>query len=345
MQHLQLVKDDYRHHDILQQFYDDLPSKPYCSDTKCLSLVRPKATASKQPYIQANHPSLIKWLFIDIDSDLKHEKLVSYFDENLLFRFHDRNLPQPQIIMRNRNNGHVQYAYKLKDPVSLFENSRQAPVKYLKALQYALTLQLGGDLSFGGSLAKNPLNNDRWDIFLSGANSYSLGDLAEYLDLTDPANKPPKKSANDEIISPFAGLGRNCDTFDYLRFIAYPIADSMTQTALQDYLIQLGIEFNKNYKQPLLYNEIKCIAKSIARFCNSSRFGACSGALVELKREWGKKGGLKSDSSFGGKARSAKYDDQRTQAKQLKEQGLSVRKIAEQLKVSKTSVQKWLNSN
>ena len=343
MQCLQRVTSHFSDYPTLQSFYDDLPKKPYCSEVKNACTVRPKAIASKQPYIQPNHPQIIKWLFIDIDSDLKH-KFINYYDDNLFFRYHDRNLPPPTIIMRNRDNGHVQYAYRLTDPVTMFEGSRNHPTQYLKAIQYALTVQLGGDLAFGGSLAKNPLNNDRWDIFLSGANSYSLGDLAEYLDLTDPANKPPKKSANDEIISPFAGLGRNCDTFDYLRFIAYPIADSMTQTALQDYLIQLGIEFNKNYKQPLLYNEIKCIAKSIARFCNSSRFGACSGALVELKREWGKKGGLKSDSSFGGKARSAKYDDQRTQAKQLKEQGLSVRKIAEQLKVSKTSVQKWLKS-
>nr|WP_309593734.1 replication initiation protein [Moraxella osloensis] len=343
MRALQRVTSHFSDYPQLQSFYDDLPNKPYCSDVKNACTVRPKATASKQPYIQPNHPQIIKWLFIDIDSPLKG-KLTNYYDDNLFFRYHDRNLPPPTIIMRNRDNGHVQYAYKLTDPVTMFTGSHSHPIRYLKAIQYALTVQLGGDLAFGGSLAKNPLNNDRWDIFLSGANSYSLGDLAEYLDLTDPANKPPKKSANDEIISPFAGLGRNCDTFDYLRFIAYPIADSMTQTALQDYLIQLGIEFNKNYKQPLLYNEIKCIAKSIARFCNSSRFGACSGALVELKREWGKKGGLKSDSSFGGKARSAKYDDQRTQAKQLKEQGLSVRKIAEQLKVSKTSVQKWLKS-
>lgn len=343
MQCLQRVTSHFSDYPQLQSFYDDLPKKPYCSEVKNACTVRPKSIASKQPYIQPNHPQIIKWLFIDIDSDLKH-KFINYYDDNLFFRYHDRNLPPPTIIMRNRDNGHVQYAYRLTDPVTMFEGSRNHPTQYLKAIQYALTVQLGGDLAFGGSLAKNPLNNDKWDIYLTGANSYSLGDLAEYLDLTDPANKPPKKSANDEIISPFAGLGRNCDTFDYLRFIAYPIADSMTQTALQDYLIQLGIEFNKNYKQPLLYNEIKCIAKSIARFCNSSRFGACSGALVELKREWGKKGGLKSDSSFGGKARSAKYDDQRTQAKQLKEQGLSVRKIAEQLKVSKTSVQKWLKS-
>lgn len=343
MRALQRVTSHFSDYPQLQSFYDDLPNKPYCSEVKNACTVRPKAIASKQPYIQANHPNIIKWLIIDIDSDFKN-KFIDYYDEKLFFRWHDRNLPMPTFIARNKKNGHVQYFIKLTNPVSMFENSRSHPVTFLKNIQYALTVQYGGDLSFGGSLSKNPLDFKTWDIYLTGAGGYTLNELAEYIDFDDPINKPPKRSANDEIISPFAGLGRNCDTFDYLRFIAYPIADSMTQTALQDYLIQLGIEFNKNYKQPLLYNEIKCIAKSIARFCNSSRFGACSGALVELKREWGKKGGLKSDSSFGGKARSAKYDDQRTQAKQLKEQGLSVRKIAEQLKVSKTSVQKWLKS-
>ena len=345
MQHLQLVKDDYRHHDILQQFYDDLPSKPYCSDTKCLSLVRPKATASKQPYIQANHPSLIKWLFIDIDSDLKHDKLVSYFDENLLFRFHDKNLPQPQIIMRNRKNGHVQYAYRLKDPVSLFDNSRSHPIRYLKNIQYALTIQLGGDLSFGGSLAKNPLDTSTWDIFLTGAEPYTLADLHGWLDLDDPINQPPKRpknASNDEYVSPFAGLGRNCDTFDYLRFIAYPIASGMTQTALFNHLLQLGLEFNSRFEQPLLYSEIRCIARSIAKFCKTSpRYRAYATVIYERKSALGRKGGLKSDSSHGGKARSDKYADKRTIAIKMREQGFNNTQIAEKLGVARLTVIRW----
>lgn len=349
MQHLQLVKDDYRHYPILQQFYDDLPSKPYCSETKNLSLVRPKTIASKQPYIQANHPSLIKWLFIDIDSPLKHEKLVSYFDENLLFRFHDRNLPMPQIIMRNRKNGHVQYAYKLKDPVSLFENSRQAPVKYLKALQYALTVQLGGDMSFGGSLAKNPLDTSTWDIFITGAEPYSLSDLHESLDLTDPTNQPPKRprrASNDDYVSPFAGLGRNCDTFDYLRFVAYPIADTMSQTDLCNHLLQLGMEFNSRFEQPLLHNELKCICRSIAKFCKTSpRYRAYATVVHERKSAMGRKGALVANSkgacAMGGKARSDKYAEQRTIAHEMREQGFNNVQISAKLGVSKRTVINW----
>lgn len=344
MQHLQLVKDDYRHHDILQQFYDDLPSKPYCSDTKNLSLVRPKATASKRPYIQANHPNLIKWLFIDIDSPLKHDKLVSYFDENLLFRFHDRNLPEPQIIMRNPKNGHVQYAYKLKDPVSMFENSRSHPIRYLKNIQYALTIQLGGDLSFGGSLAKNPLDTSTWDIFITGAEPYSLSDLHESLDLTDPTNQPPKRprrASNDDYVSPFAGLGRNCDTFDYLRFIAYSIAHSMTQNELYNYLIKLAMAFNSRFEQPLLMNELACICRSIARFCKSSRFGEHSVQFIERQRQSALIANQKGACSKGGIARSATYDPKRQQANELREQGFNNVQISAKLGVARLTVIRW----
>lgn len=348
MQQLALVKDDYRHYPILQQFYDDLPSKPYCSDTKCLSLVRPKKTACKQPYIQANHPNLIKWVFIDIDSPMKHDKLISYFDENLLFRYHDRNLPQPQIIMRNPNNGHVQYAYKLKDPVSLFDNSRSHPIRFLKNIQYALTIQLGGDLSFGGSLAKNPLDVKTWDIFITGAEPYTLTDLHEYLDLTTDENKPPKRprrASNDDYVSPFAGLGRNCDTFDYLRFIAYSIANSMTQTALYNHLLQLAIAFNSRFEQPLLHNELKCICRSIAKFCKSGRFGEHSERFIEYQRESGRKGAIVANAngacSKGGIARSATYAPKRTQAEQMHSQGVKIAVIVDELKVTRQTLYNW----
>ena len=341
MQFLQRVTSHFSEYEILQQFYEDLPAKPYCSESKNLSLVRPKKTACKQPYLQPNYPSIIKWLFIDIDSPLKHQRLISYFDENLLFRFHDRNLPPPQIIMRNPANGHVQYAYRLKDPVSLFDNSRQQPIKYLKNLQYALNIQLGGDLSFGGSLAKNPLSSE-WDIFLTGADWYTLADLHEWLDLTADENKPPKRpknAQNDEYISPFAGLGRNCDTFDYLRFLAYPIAHKMTYTALYKHLLQLGLEFNSRFKQPMLLSEVRAIAKSIAKFCKTSpKYRAYTLKFSEKQAEKGRKG----DSSFGGLARSHSYDSKREKAKAMFDDGMKISTIATALNVHRNSVSKWI---
>lgn len=346
MQQLQLVKDDYRQHPILQQFYDDLPSKPYCSDVKDFCKVRPKAIANKQSYIQPNHPLCIKWLVIDIDSPFKHTSTEPYYDENLLFRCYDRNLAEPTFIARNPSNGHVQYFYRLKDPVTMYQASHAHPMRYLKSIQYAYNVQLGGDFGFGGSLAKNPLDTSTWEIFITGAGSYTLNELAEFVDLTDPINKPPKKATNDDQISPFAGLGRNCDTFDYLRFIAYSIANSMTQTALFNHLLALGLEFNSRFEQPLLYSEIRCIARSIAKFCKTSpRYRAYATIVHERKSAMGRKGALVANSkgacAMGGKARSDKYADKRTIAHEMRESGLSNTEIASKLGVARLTVIRW----
>ena len=56
----------------------------------------------------------------------------------------------------------------------------------------------------------------------------------------------------------------------------------------------------------------------------------------------GRKGGLVSDSSNGGKARSATYSDLRQEAFKLHVNGVSNSKIAEQLKVSRRTVIRWL---
>lgn len=343
MYSLQRVSDNYSNYELLSDFYSDLPSKPYCSDVKNACMVRPKQTASKLPYIQPNHPSIIKWLVIDIDSPLKATATQPYYDENLLFRCYDTDLAEPTFIARNRKNGHVQYFYKLTDPITMFTGSHAHPMRYLKAIQYAYNVQLGGDMSFGGSLAKNPLDTKTWDIFLTGAKSYTLNELAEYLDLTDPANKPPKKAKNDDQVSPFAGLGRNCDTFDYLRFIAYKIAYKMTYTALYNHLLALAMEFNSRFKQPLLYNEIRCICRSIAKFCKSSpKYQEYTKLFSEKQAEKGRNGGLKSDSSKGGIARSQSYNDKREQAKAMHDNGMKISAIAIALNVHRNSVNKWI---
>lgn len=342
---LQKIKYDDSWEDIpaLASFYDDLPKKPYCSHVKTSCTICPKAIASKQAYIQPNHPQIIKWLVIDIDSPLKHTTTQPYYDENLLFRYYDRHLPTPTFIARNRENGHVQYFIKLTEPVTMFTGSHSHPLRFLKNIQYALNVLYGGDMSFGGSLAKNPLDFETWDIFLTGAEGYTLNELAEFIDFDQPTNKPPKKAKNDDKISPFAGLGRNCDTFDYLRFLAYPIAHKMTYTALYNHLLALGLEFNSRFEQPMLLNEVKAICRSIAKFCKTSpRYVAYTKLFSEKQAEKGRKGGLVSDSSKGGLARSASYDSKREQAKAMFVNGAKISAIATALDVHRNSVSAWL---
>lgn len=342
MRNLLKVQNNPLDYPVLQGFYDDLPNKPYCSHVKDFCRITTKAKASTQPYIQPNHPNITKYLVIDIDSTLKHTSKQPYYDGNLLFRYLDRNLPTPTFIARNKENGHVQYFIKLTNPVSMFETSHAHPIRFLKNIQYALTVQYGGDLSFGGSLAKNPLDCKKWDIYLTGAKSYTLNELAEFIDFDDPINKPPKRSSNDEHISPFAGLGRNCDTFDYLRFLAYPIAHSMTQTALYNHLLSIAIEFNSRFKQPMLLSELKAICRSIAKFCKTSpKYKAYTLKFSAKQSEKGRKGGLVSDSSKGGLARSATYTPKRTLANEMHLQGVKIADIAIKLDISPKTLYNW----
>lgn len=340
---LQKVTKEWQQIPQLSEFYNDLPKKPYCSDIKNFCKKRSKRIASQLPYLQPNHPDITKYLVIDIDSTLKNTSKQPYYDDTLFFRYLDRHLPTPTFIARNKENGHVQYFIKLTNPVSMFEASHAQPIRFLKNIRYALTVQYGGDLSFGGSLAKNPLDNKTWDIYITGAGSYTLNDLAEYIDFKDPANKPPKKSSNDEHISPFAGLGRNCDTFDYLRFIAYPIAPAMTQKALYEHLLALGKEFNSQFECPMSLNRVKTICRSIAKFCKKSpRYIEYTKKFSAKQAQQGRKGGLKSDSSKGGIARSNAYNDQREQARDMYANGAKITVISQALNIHRNTITRWV---
>ena len=305
----------------LINFYADLPKNPYCTDEKGTCYPRHKKSAIKRKYIQPNHPQLVKWLVFDIDT------------LDALFAYHDNNLPRPQLVGRNRENGHAHYLYKLTVPVALYGNAHLKPIEYMRAVYRALANGLGSDPNYGGNLIKCPFSNSH-DWYITGAEpSYTLEQLAEYLDLA-----PPKYTHNNAQADNDDHFGRNCATFHHTRHRAYKIADKLNEQQLFKQVLVIAEEFNANFDKPMLPNETYHIARSITRFCKSPRWGKYNQAFIEKQRQAGRKG----DSSHGGKARSASYDDQRTQAQNLRATGLSIRKIAEQMKVSKTSVQKWI---
>jgi len=309
--------DQWEQIPTLKQFYDDLPKNPYCTDEKGTCYPRHKKNAIQRAYIQPNHPQFIKWLCFDID------------DPNALFAYHDNHLPRPQFTARNPSNGHAHYCYRLTLPVPMWGNAHSKPIEYLQAIYRALALAMGADLSYGGNLIKNPFSSLH-EIYITGAKpSYTLEELAQSLDLTKPAELT---ADNDDH------FGRNCATFHHTRHKAYPIADKLNEKELLRQVLAIAQEFNAKFDNPMLPNETYHIARSITRFCKSPRWGKYNQAFIEKQRQAGQKG----DSSQGGKARSASYDDQRTQAQNLRATGLSIRKIAEQMKVSKTSVQKWI---
>lgn len=314
MEYLKQVNpDEWEQTPPLVELYNILPKTLRCSPHKNNTDFRRKTPhqATKNAYIGYNTPNVTSVIVIDLD----------YKDSK--FAYSDLGLPRPQFITENKKNTHSQYIFILKDPVTFFKNSRNAPIRLLNAVIDALTDALGGDKAFTGYLAKNALNSSH-NVYYTGAKPYTLTDLANYLDLTDLNSSQVAQADNDDC------YGRNDSIFNAVRKQAYSIAFKCNYTQLYNQCLHWCEEYNTRYSPQLPYNELKSISKSIAQYCTSDRFRR---EFSELQVSRGTK---------GGKARSAKYQDKREQAKKLHEQGVNNTQIALKLGVSRRTVINWL---
>lgn len=309
-------------HQIKANFYEKLPHKPYCSWGKGeRTLIRSKSHAIRFPLIQINTPHLINYLIFDIDAP------------DAYLHFLDANLPTPSWIAKNPKNGHCHISYALKTPVCKTENARMKPLRYLASIEYSYAKKLGADLRYTGVLTKNPLDTDWQTTFLSPL-EYELAELADFIDLE---TKP--KAANE-----VSGLGRNCMMFDTVRFWAYKAIRAHLAVGFEKWHLEV-LEQAKNangaFLEPLPYSEVKATAKSVARWVWRNHAEAHA-KFIERQISKGRLGGLKSDSSHGGKARSQQYSDMRQEAVKLHIQGVNNTQIAELLKVNRRTIIRWL---
>lgn len=311
-------------------FFKKLPYKPFCSLGKGgKTLIRSKKHAIQYPLIQVNHVHTVQYLIFDIDAP---DAYLHFFDENL---------PVPTWIAKNKKNGHCHVCYELKTAVCKTAHARLKPLRYLASIEYTYAKKLNADLRYTGLLTKNPVDRD-WQVFLLNPAPFELDELADYVDLE---TKPkPTEEEKKEV----SGLGRNCMLFDTVRFWAYKAIREHLGSGLdswyQEVLERSKIE-NGAFLEPLPYSEVKATAKSIAKWVWRNHHSAEFQAMFSEKQaRKGRKGGLASDSSHGGKARSAKYSDIRQEALKLHIMGLSVTKIANQLGISRPSVYAYLKS-
>ena len=252
MEHLkQLNPDQWEQVPPLAQLYQDLPKTLRCSQYKHNTDFRRKTPkqATQSAYVGYNTPNVTTFIVIDLDYN------------GSIFAYHDAGIPRPQFVIKNPSNGHCHYLYRLKDPVTFFEKSRQDPIDLLNAIEYALNEVLGGDKAFTGYLAKNALSSAH-EVYYTGAEPYTLHDLADYLDLTI---KTPKQAPNDEF------YGRNDAIFHAVRKLAYPIASKCTYAQLYAQCLHWCEQYNAQYSPQLPYNELKSISKSITGYCLEGR--------------------------------------------------------------------------
>lgn len=313
MQQLQLA---------LEQFNSNLPIKPYCSDDLNLGLqIRPKATAILKRYIQPNHPYYTSSFIFDLDVP------AAYVE----YRYSMIGIPEPNLIVENPSNGHAHFIYQLITPIFNTDASKPKPIQYGNAVYLALREALGADVNYSGLITKNALHG-HWRTHALREQPYTLDQLSERLDLTTKQINKPIKA--DEAV----GLGRNCCVFHTVRKWAYVEIRKYRGKTFNQWLeavISQCSSLNTQFTVPMQYNEVKGIAKSIARWV-WKRDPYCYQEFIDRQSRKGRKGGLK-----GGVARSAQYSDLRLQAKQLHEQRLTQVQIAQILNISTRTLRNW----
>jgi hypothetical protein len=225
-------------------FLSRLPTKPYCTDnfkTKGL-LIKYKSEAIKHSHIQVpNSPISTTTLVFDVDST----------DSADIWK--TTNLAEPTWISINPKTKHAHLGYMLKIPVYKGQNVSKKPIAYMKAITNCYAEALKADKQYASLITKNPFHKN-WQTIISG-NLYTLGDLAEHVDL--------KKSKN---ISNATIEGRNCTLFRELRIYAYSVYNKNNIEDFKDLLQIRANEINSTFMPALEANEIKSITKSVCQW-------------------------------------------------------------------------------
>jgi hypothetical protein len=182
---------------------DRWPRRPYCTDAFEDGVrIRSLKQALTKCYIQANPPHMRVWSMYDIDRPGGG------------MAWEDENLPPPSWATINKTNGHAHLVYGLRAPVlTVSMEARQAPLRYLNAVESAFRAKLRGDDGYSGLITKNP-SHPLWHTLRGPELAYELGDLAEWVDLDRFKAKQGVKVAE-------VGLGRNVTVFDFVRIWAY----------------------------------------------------------------------------------------------------------------------------
>lgn len=301
-------------------FLKNLPKKPYCTDNLEYGLqIRTVMEAIKKRYIQPNKPTDIGVLVYDVDRSTSH------------YDWDDRHCPAPNFVVMNKENGHSHLYYILLVPVHQQATAKKNPIRYVAAIDIALTHKLGADINYAKLIAKNPMN-EYWVVYTFCEYPYELGELAEYLDLTKLKDGRRRLEG--------IGLGRNCDLFDWTRRWAYreirkPVENYLFDTMYRERdFIERCITYachHNTFKVPLPTRECETIGKSVGRWVYRNMSPA---GFIEWCARRGKKSGV---------VRAKMADDRKIQAIKLLESNPNLTKadIAQALGCSLKTVQRF----
>lgn len=233
----------------LKTFNSSLAPRPYCTDELMLGLkIRPIQQALQHKYVQAND-NYIKFLIVDCDHDD-------------FYMWEHAKLAPPNLIVRNRQNGHYHAIWALSQPIYKDYQNKAKNLAYFAKIQQAYTTLCQGDKHYINLITKNP-NHQFWEtVQINRFYAYSLDELADFVEL-------PRTITKKHAL----GEGRNCWLFDTVRKWAYRevLFYKQNQATFSDFYNVLLNRLEKaNYfeNSPALnLNELRAIAKSICKFC------------------------------------------------------------------------------
>ena len=218
--------------------------------------------------------------------------------------------------------------------------ARDAPLRYLCAVESLMRERLQADAGYSGLITKTP-GHARWLLLRGPRLAYDLDELAEYLPGLEKHR--PKRRAEE------VGLGRNVTLFDALRKWAYKGIRGYWGGGLDGWnawvsaVNSKGLIYNADFQHPLEGREVWHIAKSVAKH-TWARF------TPEKFSQWqaaqGRKNSAEAQAAKGkasGKARLSASEDKRSSARLMRASGMTFQAIADELGVSKGIVHKWCN--
>jgi hypothetical protein len=309
------------------------PRRPYCSDDLQNGVrIRSLAQALKRPYIQANPPYLRVWSIYDVDKPYCDPEKGEFHRSSLL-SWEDANLPPPSWASVNRENGHAHLVWGLSAPVLMDgAGKRDAPIRLLCAVESMFGERLGADPGFSGLITKNPIH-PLWKTLRGPQLFYDLHELAEALPNIEKYR--PKARRAEEV-----GLGRNVSLFDHLRHWAYRNVRHYKGGGLSGWNAWLSLTNSKalvrngDFHRPLDGREVWHVARSVAKWTYQHfDIEASDARFSKLQAHRGRMGGI---------AKGVANEDKRASARIMAAAGMSVRAIAQELGVGKSTVSDWL---
>lgn len=242
----------------LEEFYNNLPNKPYFAYDNYIKCIRPKKHVKEYSHIQYNHPQIQKYIVVDLD-----KTAIDILDTPL----------KPNLLIVNKNNAKGHAFFRLKSFVPITPKSRMQPQKTLRLITHSINNYLfdngGADHRFSGQLAKNPwVGDDRYHILSYNNEPWDFEDFFENIPSEFiKMNRPQKIVVDQKELEAVAVGERNYFLFNKIRFEAYKLKAKIgNPDAFHEAVEDYANKCNGLISVPLGYGEINQIVKSISKW-------------------------------------------------------------------------------